>query len=114
MTRKTTTSTASSPSSQQKRKKPGLLDLTSTMLTPTALFLVVIRVNMALAFHIYNTIWTASLKARFNFTPRDHGTFMSFIGLVYALSQGYISPRILALLTTTNNTPSQQNDETKN
>lgn len=107
--KKTTTSTAPLSSSLSPKKKSSLLDLTSTMLTPTSLFLIVIRVNMALAFNIFNTIWTASLKSRFNFTPRDHGTFMSFIGLVYALSQGYLSPRILALLTTTNKvTPPQQ------
>jgi len=112
MTRKTTTSTASSPS-PQKNKKSGLLDLTSTVFTPTALFLVIIRVNMALAFHIYSTIWTASLKERFDFTPRDHGTFMSFIGLVYALSQGYISPRLLANFTKANSTPPQNNKNEK-
>ena len=61
-----------------------------------ALFLMFIRLSMALAFHIFSTIWTVSLKRRFNFGPSDHGKFMSFIGLVYALSQGFVAKRILA------------------
>lgn len=65
-----------------------------------AIFLIVIRLSMALAFHIFNTIWTASLKRRFNFGPSDHGKFMSFIGLVYALSQGFIAKRILSFFDT--------------
>lgn len=73
------------------------LNLASSM-TSSTLYLIFIRIFMALAFHIYNTIWTASLKTRFNFGPRDHGQFMSFIGLVYALSQGYIARIILAPL----------------
>lgn len=61
-----------------------------------ALFLIFIRLSMALAFHIFSTIWTVSLKRRFDFGPSDHGKFMSFIGLIYALSQGFVAKRILA------------------
>ena len=49
-----------------------------------AMTLLIIRLNMALAFHIFNTVWPASLKARFAFGPSDHARFMSFIGIVYA------------------------------
>jgi MFS family permease len=50
---------------------------------------------MALAYHIFSTIWTASLKERFDFGPADHGRFMSFIGLTYALSQGFFAKFLL-------------------
>jgi hypothetical protein len=64
--------------------------------TKPALFLIIIRASMALAFHIFNTIWTVSLKRRFDFGPSDHGKFMSYIGLIFALSQGFVAKRILA------------------
>ena len=60
-----------------------------------AVVLLVIRLNMDLAFHIFNTIWPASLKARFNFGPSDHARFMSFIGLTYAFSQGFLAKRLV-------------------
>ncbi|GMH71722.1 hypothetical protein TL16_g13215, partial [Triparma laevis f. inornata] len=60
-----------------------------------ALTVMVIRVSMALAFHVFMTIWTPSLKRRFDFGPKDHGRFMSFIGLSYALSQGFIAKKIV-------------------
>ena len=63
--------------------------------TPSALFLMAVRVCMALAFHIFMTIWTVSLKERFDFGPSDHGKFMSFIGLTYALSQGVVAKHIV-------------------
>ena len=63
--------------------------------SPAALFIMSMRICMAMAFHIYHTIWTVSLKERFNFGPSDHGKFMSFIGLTYALSQGFVAKRIL-------------------
>lgn len=53
------------------------------------------RVCMALAFHIFQTIWTASLKERFDFGPADHGKFMSFVGLTYAMSQGFVAKFLL-------------------
>eukprot|EP00797_Seminavis_robusta_P033752 Sro791_g202970.2 (405) ;mRNA; r:24296-25510 len=63
--------------------------------TPAAMFLMSARVCMALAFHIFQTIWTASLKERFDFGPKDYGRFISFIGLTYALSQGFLAKAIL-------------------
>jgi len=62
-----------------------------------AMTLLVIRLNMALAFHIFNTVWPASLKARFAFGPSDHARFMSYIGVVYALSQGFVAKRLVTL-----------------
>ena len=64
--------------------------------TPAGLLLILIRVSMSLAYHIFNTIWTVSLKHRFDFGPSDHGKFMSFVGLVFAFSQGFFAKRILA------------------
>jgi len=53
------------------------------------------RLLMTLAFSIFMTVWTVSLKARFNFGPKDHAYFMGWIGLWYALSQGVIARQIL-------------------
>jgi hypothetical protein len=63
--------------------------------TPPAIFLMMVRVCMALAFHIFQTIWTASLRERFDFGPKDYGRFISFIGLTYALSQGFLAKWLL-------------------
>jgi hypothetical protein len=60
-----------------------------------AVTLLILRLNMALAFHIFNTIWPSSLKSRFQFGPSDHARFMSFIGLTYALSQGIVAKRVI-------------------
>lgn len=62
-----------------------------------AMTLLVIRLNMALAFHIFNTIWPSSLKSRFDFGPSDHARFMSFIGVTYAFSQGFLAKRAIKL-----------------
>ena len=63
--------------------------------TPAAILFMSIRVCMAMAFHIFQTIWTTSLKSRFDFGPADHGKFMSFVGLTYALSQGVVAKYLL-------------------
>ncbi len=62
-----------------------------------AMILLVLRLNMSLAFQIFNTIWPASLKSRFNFGPSDHAKFMSFIGITYAFSQGVLAKRLVAM-----------------
>lgn len=62
-----------------------------------AMTLLAIRLNMALAFHIFNTIWPASLKTRFDFGPTDHARFMSFIGISYAFSQGFLAKRLVRM-----------------
>jgi MFS transporter, DHA1 family, tetracycline resistance protein len=63
--------------------------------TPAAVFLMATRVFMALAFHIFQTIWTASLRERFDFGPKEYGRFISFVGLTYALSQGFLAKALL-------------------
>ena len=83
----------SNPSLRKKIVK--MLDVKAAKTKP-ALFLIVIRASMALAYHVFNTIWTVSLKRRFNFGPSDHGKFMSFIGLTFALSQGFLAKKILS------------------
>ena len=66
--------------------------------TRAAMTLLVIRLNMALAFHIFNTIWPTSLKIRFQFGPSQHAKFMSFIGITYAISQGFVAKRMINAL----------------
>jgi len=63
--------------------------------SPGAIFVMIMRVCMSLAYHIFATVWTTSLKERFNFGPTDHGRFMSFIGLTYALSQGFVAKSLI-------------------
>jgi MFS family permease len=62
-----------------------------------ARLLMVIRLLMGLAFNIFMTIWTVSLKQRFEFGPRDHAFFMGWIGLCYALSQGVVAQYFIKL-----------------
>jgi hypothetical protein len=62
-----------------------------------AMMLIVIRLNMSLAYQIFNTVWPASLRSRFNFGPTDHARFMSFIGISYAFSQGFLAKRLVRL-----------------
>jgi hypothetical protein len=57
-----------------------------------------IRICMALAFHVFQTIWSVALKQKFDFGPADWGMFMSFIGLTYALSQGFLAKFLLESL----------------
>jgi DHA1 family tetracycline resistance protein-like MFS transporter len=55
---------------------------------PGSKLLLFMRALMALAFHVFLTVWTVSLKDRFNFGPKDHSYYMAWVGLCYALSQG--------------------------
>uniref|UniRef100_A0A7S4T497 Major facilitator superfamily (MFS) profile domain-containing protein n=1 Tax=Ditylum brightwellii TaxID=49249 RepID=A0A7S4T497_9STRA len=91
--------------SEKSNKKGGLLGFLNVKAarTPSAMYLMVIRVSMALSFHIFNTIWPTSLRNRFQFGPSDHGKFMSFIGLSYALSQGVVAKSVVLY---TGNSPS--------
>lgn len=87
--------------SNKKMNKTGFVDRIKKFInvpsakSPACIFLIIVRVLMALAFHIFSTIWTVSLKKRFDFQPSDHGKFMSFIGLTYALSQGFVANRVI-------------------
>lgn len=89
------------PGADRKRKEvEGGNDYSSGLLLATsnsgALFLMFMRTCMALAYHIFYTIWTVSLKRRFDFGPTDHGQFMSFVGLSYALSQGFVARKVIS------------------
>jgi hypothetical protein len=64
--------------------------------SPAAILFLTIRVCMAMAFYIFQTIWTVSLMLRFNFVPSDHGKFVSFIGFTYSLSQGFVAKFLLS------------------
>lgn len=59
--------------------------------TRGAQVLMVLRLFMALAFHMFVPVWQVSIKERFNFGPRDHAQFMGLVGLTYALSQGLVA-----------------------
>jgi len=74
----------------------GFLDVKSAR-SPGALLIMFVRCCMALAFHVFQTIWTASLKDRFGFGPSDHGKFMSFVGFSYALAQGFVAKKVTNL-----------------
>ncbi|KAJ1431831.1 major facilitator superfamily domain-containing protein [Ochromonadaceae sp. CCMP2298] len=65
--------------------------------TPGARLLLFMRCAMGLAFSVFMTVWTVSLKSRFDFGPKDHAYFMGWIGLWYALSQGVIARESIRL-----------------
>lgn len=64
---------------------------------PGSRLLFFIRLNMGLAFHIFMTVWQVSLKERFNFGSKDHAYFMGWIGLCYAVSQGYLAQKFIII-----------------
>ena len=70
-------------------------DLIPAARTPPVIFLMACRCCMASAFHIFNTLWMTTLKTRFSFGPKDYGTFFGYIGLVFALSQGFVAKWVL-------------------
>jgi len=59
--------------------------------TPGAKLLFFMRAGMALAFNVFMTVWTVSLKERFDFGPKGHAYFMGWVGLCYAVSQGLLA-----------------------
>lgn len=67
----------------------------SSIQSPAAIFLLTSRLLSTLSFHIFQTIWTVSLRERFNFGPKDYGRFFSMIGLFFALSQGVFAKLLL-------------------
>lgn len=68
-----------------------LPDLVPAARTPPAIFIAVARLCMGLAFHIFQTIWTVALRERFNFGPSDYSRYFGFIGLTFAISQGFLA-----------------------
>ena len=79
--------------SKDDKNKDGLLSffLLPAAQTPGARLLFFMRSMMGLAFNVFMTIWTVSLKARFAFGAKDHAYFMGWVGLWYALSQGVLA-----------------------
>ena len=74
----------------EKKSLLSLLSLPAAQ-TPGARLLFFMRGSMAIAFNVFMTVWTVSLKDRFEFGPKDHAYFMGWIGLCYAISQGYFA-----------------------
>jgi MFS transporter, DHA1 family, tetracycline resistance protein len=79
-------------------KRSFLPDLVPAARTPAAFFIMTARMCMGLAFHIFQTIWTVALKTKFNFGPDDYGKFFGFIGLSFAISQGFVAKYLLKQL----------------
>lgn len=91
-----------SPKSHTPRQKPassGLMAFVSlpVLRTRGAQLLMVLRLLMAFAFHMFAPVWQVSLRARFDFGPKDHAQFMGLIGLSYALSQGVVAKPLIRL-----------------
>lgn len=78
---------------EEKKENPfmAFLHLPAAQL-PGSRLLLFMRLFMTLAFNVFMTVWTVSLKERFSFGPRDHANFMGWVGLWYALSQGVLAP----------------------
>ena len=64
--------------------------------TRGAQLLMVMRLMMALAFHMFAPVWQVSLKTRFDFGPPDHAKLMGMVGFSYALSQGLVARPLIA------------------
>lgn len=60
-----------------------------------ARLVVALRLFAGLAFHVFQVIWSVSLKERFAFGPQDYATFMGIVGWSYALSQGLIAKQLI-------------------
>jgi DHA1 family tetracycline resistance protein-like MFS transporter len=78
-----------------------LPDLVPAARTPAAIFIMVARICMGLSFHIFQTIWTVALQTKFHFGPQDYGRYYAFIGLSFALSQGFVAKLLLNKFGTT-------------
>ena len=60
------------------------------MTTPGARLLLAIRFLMGFAYSLFNTSFNVSLQDRFHFSPFDYGLYMSWVGLSYFISQGWL------------------------
>lgn len=72
-----------------------LPDLVPAARTPPAVFIAVARLCMGLAFHIFQTIWTVALRERFQFGSTEYSQYFGFIGLTFAISQGFLAKLII-------------------
>jgi hypothetical protein len=64
---------------------------------PGAWVIVGLRICMTLAFWVFYAVWTPSLKARFDFGPKEQGQWMAFIGLSYAIGQGVVAKPLIGM-----------------
>ncbi len=83
-----------------KKSSKGLLggllpDLVPAARTPPAIFIAIARLCMGLAFHIFQTIWTVALRERFQFGSTEYSRYFGFIGLTFAISQGFLAKFII-------------------
>lgn len=91
-----TSSTAAAAASSSSSSLTDFIKL-PVLQTRGAQLLMVMRLLMALAFHMFAPVWQVSLKSRFDFGPKDHAQFMGLIGLSYALSQGVVAKPLIKL-----------------
>jgi len=91
--------TPAAQAQQQKQPSSGLMDFVRMPVLQTrgAQLLMVMRLLMALAFHMFAPVWQVSLKSRFDFGPKDHAQLMGMVGFCYALSQGVVSKPLIKL-----------------
>jgi len=91
---------ASQAAAAEKKKKAssGLMDFMRMPVLQTrgAQLLMLMRLTMALAFHMFAPVWQVSLKTRFDFGPMDHAKLMGMVGFSYALSQGLVAKPLIA------------------
>ncbi|OEU22696.1 MFS general substrate transporter [Fragilariopsis cylindrus CCMP1102] len=87
--------TKKSPTSSVLSFRHFIPDLVPVARTPPAIFIMTSRICMALAFHIFQTIWAVALKERFNFGQKEYGQYYAFIGFVFAISQGFLAKYLL-------------------
>jgi DHA1 family tetracycline resistance protein-like MFS transporter len=85
----------STPTFTNKGTTEKWFDLVPAARTPAAIFLMAARTCMGLAFHIFQTIWTVALQTRFHFGPKEYGRYYAFIGLAFAISQGFVAKFLL-------------------
>ena len=73
---------ASQVAAEKKRKaSSGLMDFMRMPVLQTrgAQLLMLMRLTMALAFHMFAPVWQVSLKTRFDFGPMDHAKLMGMV-----------------------------------
>jgi len=90
---------AASPAAAKSGKaSSGLMDFVRmpVLRTRGAQLLMLMRLMMALAFHMFAPVWQVSLKTRFDFGPPDHAKLMGMVGFSYALSQGLVARPLIA------------------
>ena len=89
---------ASQAVTAKKKDSSGLMDFMRMPVLQTrgAQLLMLMRLTMALAFHMFAPVWQVSLKTRFDFGPMDHAKLMGMVGFSYALSQGLVAKPLIA------------------